>query len=442
MEEVYSRSNFYGQISLAYLELGVFGTACTLVEEDRKDDLRFRSLTVGEYWLAQDNGGRVDTLCYRQRLSARQILKEWPDTAPQRMRDMAERENEELQDVICLIEPREDFQRLSLRGEERPWSAVFYLEKDGEEGLLEVSGYHEFPALCPRWDITGADVYGSSPGRIALANCRLLQKMAEDGVRALNREVRPPLLAPGSLLDQYGGLDLSEDALNYYNGAMGNANPVLPAIQVKANLQGLTAWTEIYRQQIRNDFYTNMFLMLERDDAGKMTATEVNARNAEKMIILGPVLDRLRGELFQPLVERSFNLLLRSGVLPPPPEEIQGADLKIEFVSVLAQAQQQAKIAPAQRLVASAMEAAQFVPAVLDNLNFDAYIRDLADKLGVNPEIMTDTEAMEQLRQQRAEAQQALQQREQMAESVALTQGMAGAAKDLSGGMQGERATG
>ena len=55
--------------------------------------------------------------------------------------------------------------------------------------------------------------------------------------------------------------------------------------------------------------------------------------------MLGPVLERIDVEVLKPIIERVFAIANRAGILPPPPPEVQGQMMNIEFVSMLAQAQ-------------------------------------------------------------------------------------------------------
>ena len=54
-------------------------------------------------------------------------------------------------------------------------------------------------------------------------------------------------------------------------------------------------------------FFADLFLMLARtDNVQPITAAEVAARQEEKLIALGPVLERTNDELLDPMVDRMF----------------------------------------------------------------------------------------------------------------------------------------
>jgi hypothetical protein len=435
MVNVFSQSNFYDQVHLLYDEIGTFGTGALIIEEDQEKAIRCRTLTVGEYCLDVNAAGRVDTLYRRLRMSARQILEAWPETCPNRVRKMAEHDNPEWLTVLHVVEPQKEKKPGRLDGGARPFrSAYLFLEGRPDE-VLEDSGYYEFPALCPRWNVTASDVYGSSPAMDALGDCLALQVLARDGLKALETEVKPPLLAAQSAgLTQ---INLNPGAVNVVDAltqGAGSLPTVIPLIQARANLAALEQYKAAHKDQIQRMFFNDLFLMLANTDK-QMTAREVSERNAEKMLMLGPVLDRLRSELFQPLIERVLGIMWRRGDIPPPPREIHesGAGLQIEFISILAQAQKQAGLAGINGTVAFAGEVSRMNPAILDKINFDEALDQVAEMNGVPPNLLRSDEEVAQIRQQRAEEMAQQQQMAQAAQLAGLAQTGARAMKDALG---------
>ena len=431
MVNVFAQSNFYDQVHLLYDELGTFGTGVLLIEEDDENTIRCRTLTVGEYCLDVNSSGRVDSLYRRVRMTARQVLEAWPETCPERIKKMAENDNPEWLEVLHVVEPRKVGRTGRRDGAARPFRSV-YLTLDGRpDEVLEDSGYYEFPALCPRWNTTASDVYGTSPAMDALGDCLTLQSLARDGLLALEKEVTPPLLALASA--GLTRLSLNPGAVNYANAmSQGGSLPaVTPLLQVRANLAALEQYKAQIKDQIGRMFFNDLFLLMAGSNKN-MTATEVAERNAEKMLMLGPVLDRLRSELFQPLIERVFGIMWRRGDIPePPPEMVEaGAGLSIEFISILAQAQKQAGLAGINNTVMFAGSAAQFHPEILDKINFDEALDEVAAMNGMPPNLLRSDEEVAQIRQQRAEQMQQQQQMAQMAQMAQLAQAGAGAAKD------------
>ena len=431
MVNAFARSNFYDQIHMLYRELATFGTGVMFVEEDTLTDLRCRTETAGTYCLDTNASSRVDTIYRRLRMTPRQIEEAWPDTCPDRIKTMAKNDSDQWLTLLHAVEPNPHYREGSKNGRERKWRSVFMLLEGGTE-ILEVGGYYEFPALCPRWDTTASDVYGSSPAMDALGDCRQLQKITADGRIALEKEVNPPLLISESAgIDD---VDVSPGALNYTSSLAQGQPSVTSLYQVRANLQALENTKAQLKQQIREMFFNDLFLMITQANR-QMTATEVSERNAEKMLLLGPVLDRLRSELFQPLIERTWGILDRAGVLPPPPvelvPELAGQEIKIEFISILALAQKQAGISAINQTVGFIGSLAQMTqsPDALDKLNVDEAINEVAEMHGVPPKMIRSGEEVAAMREQR-------QQQMQMAQTMAMMQQGAQIAKDGGAAMQ------
>jgi hypothetical protein len=411
MVTAFARSNFYDQIHMLYREIGTFGTGAMFVEEDTETFIRCRAETAGTYCLDVDASGRVDTIYRRVRMTSRQVAQAWPDTCPDRIQTMAKHDSDQWLTLLHAVEPNPHYREGSRAGRERKWRSVFMLVEGGTE-ILEVGGYYEFPALCPRWDTTASDIYGSSPAMDALGDCRQIQKITRDGRIALELEVRPPLLVAESAgIDD---VDLSSGALNFTSALAQGQPSVTPLYQVKANLQALEATKAQMKQQIREMFFNDLFLALLNDNRTK-TATEAAIIDSEKMLLLGPVLDRLRSELFQPLIERAWGILDRAGILLPPPvelvPELSGQEIKIEFISILALAQKQAGIAAINQTVGfigSLVEITQS-PEALDKLNIDEAIAEVAEMHGVPPKMIRSEEEVAALREQRQQQMQQMQ---------------------------------
>ncbi|MDR2800869.1 MAG: head-tail connector protein [Desulfovibrio sp.] len=410
MVALFAQSNFYDQVHILYSELACFGTGAVIIEKDPATTVRCRTLTVGEYVLDVGEDGRVDTLYRRIRMTPRQVVQAWPDTCPENVRDLARQDSANWLTILHAVEPNEESVRGSLKGDERPWRSVYIVLEGASREVLEDSGYYEFPALCPRWVVTGSDIYGASPAMDALNDCRQLQKLTEDGRIALEAEVLPPMLVAQGAVN--GPLDLTPRALNYTSSLTQGQEVARPLTNSRANLQGLAAEKAGLKDQIQRHFHNDLFLMISDADK-QMTATEVAERNEEKLLMLGPVLDRLRSELFQPLIERVYGIMDRAGLIGFPLPALAGQPVKVEFISILAQAQKQAGLAAMDQLVVRAGQLAQLLqsPEPLDKLNPDAMMENYAELLGVQPDNLADdeqTEAKRQARRQQMQMQQML----------------------------------
>jgi hypothetical protein len=162
-----------------------------------------------------------------------------------------------------------------------------------------------------------------------------------------------------------------------------------------------------------------------------MTATEVVERVQEKMLMLGPVLGRLQSEMLDPIIERTFNILLRKGLIPPPPPILEDEDFTIEYISPLANAQRGARVTSITNILQLTGSIAPIVPEVVDKINTDKIIDEAAEVFGVNPNLIRSNDEVGGIRQQRAELQQQIAQQEQIAQAADVAKKGASAEKDL-----------
>ena len=106
----------------------------------------------------------------------------------------------------------------------------------------------------------------------------------------------------------------------------------------------------------------------------------------------------------------TFSRMVEAGIVPPPPDELQGMELNVEFVSMLAQAQRAIATNSVDRFVGNLGAVAGIKPEVLDKFDADRWADAYADMLGIDPELIVPGEQVALIRKQRAEAAQAQQQ--------------------------------
>ena len=261
----------------------------------------------------------------------------------------------------------------------------------------------------------------------ALPDVNMLQRMRQDGLEALELEIKPPMNVSNSLRSQGGQFSLRPGFANFVD--MNSQVPAItPTYQVQANLQALDAYLQQIRQQIGEHFYKDLFLLLTQSDK-RMTAAEVYERNAEKLLMLGHTLERLRSELFQPLIQRVLGIMKRYGKILPTPPLLQGREWEIEMQSSLALAQKSADISAIESIMGFAGNLAKISPEVLDNLDVDEMLVHNAKLLGVPLSLLRGKDQVRALREAR-NAERAVQEQEQKAWQM-LEKG-ASAAKALS----------
>jgi hypothetical protein len=426
----FERGNTYRVLHSMYEQLGVYGTAVSMVLPDARYTLHHYPIACGEYCLQQDYQGRIIAMYREFEKTVGEVVKEFAIRRPDGTRDLSnlsvavrtawdQRQLENPVQILHVIEPRADQDRNldSPFAKDMPWRSVFIeLTSNDENKLLRDSGFNRFPILAPRWVVDGGDVYGTSPGMEALGDIRQLQQQQLRKGQAIDYQVKPPLQVPSSLknrdVEGYpGGISYYEPGMTLPFDQITPNGGIRSAFEVTLDLSHLLVDMQDCRQRINAAMYVDLFLMLANiSDTTMRTAAEIAVRHEEKLTMLGPVISRLHNEALQPLIDMMFDEMWNQGKLPPPPDELLGQDLTVEFVSILAQAQQQIGSTNMDRFMGNVMAVSQVRPDVLDKINFDKWVDRYSRRLGVDAELIQPDERVLAVRQARAAAQAAQEQ--------------------------------
>ena len=163
----------------------------------------------------------------------------------------------------------------------------------------------------------------------------------------------------------------------------------------------------------------------------QMTATEVMQRQEEKMRLMGPMVGRLQSEFLGPMITRVFQLMMRRKELPPVPQELEGIDLQLDYVSPVARAQKAQSVFNFSRFMEQMIPLANVKPEIFDNIDAEATFRWAHKTLDAPVETLTNPDQVQEIRQQKAEQMQQMEERGAMAQDAATAKDMAKAAKDV-----------
>lgn len=378
IESALAKSNLYCVLQSMYEELAVFGTAAFLVEADEHDGIYCRPFTVGEYVLDTDDAGRVNTFGRECFMTAQELAANFGvDTLPPAiLQELKQPHQPTLHKVFHLIMPNAKQDISYSDNTHFAFSSLYFME-DGT--LLREGGYHEFPVICARWETKNtADSYGRGPGWKCLGDVKMLQKMQKAKLVALDKNTNPPVMVSASV---QGEVNLLPGGITRCNSLTDSA--IKPAYQVPVDLQALEQAIEQVRQVIRSHFFADVFMMLSAQDIPQMTAAEVAERRQEKMLLLGPVLQRLKTELLDPLIERTYYILLRQGSIPPAPDYLNGLEMQVEYISTIAQAQRASMLEPLAQGLQLVTQLMQLNPQVAQQINYPHALREGFDSLGL-----------------------------------------------------------
>jgi hypothetical protein len=310
-------------------------------------------------------------------------------------------------EVIHAIEPNDG--RMKLPGIRGAWRSVYWEARSSEgDKLLRVRGYREFPGIAPRWFVVGNQTYGTDcPGMMVLPDVKQLQHETEMKLAAQDKVVEPPMLTngrpPADGVNTFAN-GLTQDASPVGNGQAG----VRPLYQIQPDLATIHLDIQDLRTQIKEGQFNNLFMMIANRSGNdpQMTAREVAERHEEKMMLIGPVLERAHFEALTPFISRAFSIMVELGQVPPAPDIIQGMDLKVDYISVFAQAQRMIGIGALEQFAGFVANLAPLSPGIMDKVDMDELVDEYGERTGVPPTVIVDDKQVAKVRTARAQQEQ------------------------------------
>lgn len=404
MYDVLNQSNIYEVFYSTYEELGQFGTGCFLVLEDFNDVVRFRSFTAGEYFLGTNNKGMPNSFGREFEMTVEQLVMEFglescspnvQSNFKNNLLDVKIKVGHLIEENVGRNADYEDMKNMPFRS--------CYWELGQGENYLAIRGYKRFPVIAPRWDTITTDmVYGYGPGWGALGAIKELQATTLDKMYAQAKIHNPPVVADASV---QGHESLLPGGITRSSSNQTNAG-VRAAYEVRADLSSYIESINGVKEEIDKFFFVNLFMMIATLDDRQRTAEEIATRQQEKMMMIGPALHRLDKEMLSPVLELVYGIIEDNGLIPEPPEELQGITLKIEFTSNLAQAQKAVGIDKINKVIMMAGSLAQIGKVdALDNLDGDEILRETQDMEGAPTKIILESEMVAKIRADRMKQQ-------------------------------------
>lgn len=431
MRNVLSKSNLYNILPQLFHSQGVYGTGCMAAMPDEQDVVRFYHYPIGTYALDTSARGVVDTFYREYTMTARQMMQQFgKDSLEPNTLQMAEKGSLLAITVCHLIEPNPGANAERADNLSMPWRSTYWQKGSNNGMVLRQSGFQTFPIMAPRWDVNGVNVYGSGPGDVALGKSRELQLLEADKLRIVQQLARPAVTAPLSMRGMAANL-VPGGTVWVPDQLVGQA--FQPSyVPDPSALPNVRAEIDQCERAVAEAYFEDLFLLISQAD-GQMTATEVIQRKEEKMLMLGPVVERNNDELFDPLMDQVFQIMVEQStprwmglmpgvpLIPPPPEELAGVPLTVEYISILAQAQKAIAAGTIERsLQFTGLMIQSGFPEAADSINPDAMQAAYYAAIGAPPTILRDAEQVAGIRQARAEQQQ----QQMMAEQgMAMAQG-------------------
>lgn len=419
IQQVLRGSNVYNALHSAYGDLGLFGQSCMLIVGDG-EGMRAIPMMTGQYWIAQNNKGRVDTLYRVIKMTVEQTVGKFV-SKPNGVMDWSRVSNtvktlwdqgkyDSWVDICHAVEPRKNRDQSKKTKAHKPFASNYW--EDGQSGdvMLSEDGFDINRILAPRYEADGEDVYGSGhPGEVSLPAVKQLQSEQRMKGQGIDKIVRPPMQGPSCLRAQ--GVSTLPGKINYIDDPSGRAG-LRPVMEVNLRLGELVADIQEIQSRIDKIWYADLFFAItQMQGVQPRNVMELTQRKEEQLLQLGPVVERQIHEQTNPLIEIAFHTCEQAGLFAEPPEEMveREEELEIENISLLAQAQRAVATGSIERLVGFAGQILSVKPDVADKLDLDQAIDEYADAIGTPSTLIKsddDVKAMRDQRQQQIEAQQ------------------------------------
>ena len=428
----FSASNVYRAIGNVYMESGYFGANVMFLQEDVEDVFRAYGTTWGEFVLGVDHRGEATTVYREGSMTVWSLIAMFgTENVSGYVKDCYDKGNyDKVIEIVHCVEPHQnDIDGVEFRLKKWKWRSVYYECGEKAKRFLDVKGYDRRPFFAPRWaTASSSDVYGRyCPGIVALGDAIELQHHEIMKARAQEMQTDPALLVPTT--HQYG-VRTGPASVTRYDVTQGDAS-IKPMYEVKFDVEKSRLSINDIQERAKTAFHVDLFRAVmevrARSVSTQITAREVEQLEKEGLVQLGPVTESFDDEFLDPMVESAFAVQLENGDYPPPPKELQGQPLKVEYLGMIHQAQKLVGLVPFERIHAFAGQIAQVTgdTAVFDVINRDEAIREYADMAGFPPELIRSDDELTAMRQQR-------QQMMQAAQAVELAGGAADAARTMS----------
>ena len=409
-------SNFHPAIFEYYTDLGAFGTAVLFIQDRIGEGPYYQCFPLSDCYLASDYYGKIDTIFRISRHSAKELAEIYPPEVLSEKVQKCLEQGKLFEQFKCMHavfpHPNPDIEK-----GDKPFISTYCLLD--EKHLLSVGGFDEFPYVCSRWNRNALETYGRGPGFEALPDIRMLNEMEKTFLKALQKMVSPPLMLPDDGF--LAPIRTTPDALNYYRTGL-TGNEMVQPFPVANRPEYADAKMGQVREAIDKAFFLDLMELpgpvAADGDVLRFTATEIAMRQRDRLTILGPIVSRQEIELLGPIVERTMHVMIRSGMLPEPPQEVMGMNFRIEYTNPVSISMRSGDLTSVSQLFQFMLPMAQIDPTVIERFNTHRIAELGAEILKTPPSVLKTQEEMEEMMRQRQEEQaMQMQMQQQMAAS-------------------------
>lgn len=437
---VFSGSNYYQSATLMFEDLTVFGTAPKIMYEDRENIIRCYNPCAGEYYLGAGSDFRINSFYRTFVLTVMQIVQMFglENVGPE-VQTNWENKGASLEREFIVAHAIEPNFAAEMPGQAHNLGVVpggftyreyYWLWGRSTPKPISVRGFRNKPFIAPRWTTVSNDAYGRSPGMDALPDILQLHTMTVRQAEAIEKMVRPPMLATVGLKNQPSSINPGK--VTYVADLQQGMKSIF---DLKLDIADMTALIEKIEVRVEKWFFNDLFQMMENiEGVQPRNEMEIAERRGEKLQVLGPVVEGIENELAEDW-RRVISIMARRRLLPPMPDSLRGIPLDVEFDSMIAQAQRGAESASMERGMQVATQLQEAFPdqSPADNVDVNEWLRIYLEKANFPVKAMRGVEEVAQLRAGKAKANAEAAQKAQLMQAATHTApAVAKAAKDAS----------
>ena len=413
---ILSKGRFYNAIHVFNQDLLCFGCALLYAEADDTTVMRYSCPPIGSWAVAMDDSGELAFVVQRLFFSARTMVQRFgADRVSDGVLRDAESRPYEMREVVHVVCERPGKDGGALGVLDKPWASYWYEAGHAGADYLQVGGYDEMPFFFTRW-AEGRGVYGVGPGDEALSDQRSIENWELYKTIGIEKTIDPPIMVPGMLK---GRVNTNPGARNSVAGS-GQGQQILPLYQIQFGpaLQLVQQEIQNISARIEDSLLASVFASISMDARpAQMSATEFMARKREAAQQTGPAIAQYEPQVLDKVLSRTFNRAQMLGLMPQPPDALGGDFLLTsEYLGPLSQMLRQTGADSTRQLVTDIVQLAQVNQEILDKIDMDQVVDELARGVSAPGSIVRADEQVAEIRQQRAEQQQAAQEQQQALE--------------------------
>jgi hypothetical protein len=401
------KSNFYDEGRAFVKCCADFGTAIMTREDDISRRIPAYKVQHLKHCCIDENPfGEVDVLFRDFWVNAFRAASIFGDRLPETIRNARDDGKMKLWKFTQAILPADRYDLDTDRHPFKNYYTVYWSEAERDKPLMD--GYYQLrPFFVWRWsrNLDGG-IWGSgNPGTTELPDIKQVNSTRADYSRMVQQMGRPPIKATEGL---NGRINLRPNGVTSLRPGEDFA-----LVPVTGDPRGVMNDLALLQKAINEAYYTDFFLILSQNIEKQKTATEVAGIQGEKAALMSAFYGRLVAEFLEPVLEDLFSLELLAGRIFRPPEILvrQGRQLRLDMISPLAQMQHRyLMLGSSQQALAEIIALAGIKPQVLDNINLDQQVRNIAEGYGLDKRIVYDLLDVQRMRQARAQQEEAMRQ--------------------------------